>query len=101
MALKLLNIIRYFFHFGHFTSHNDLLRTSFGVFHGSECDVASENYNSDVTFNVACVLSQPMGKTKFSSSAKNRINSVSQVRRIKTTHKAKQSKDQEVSPYPA
>ena len=27
-----------------------------------------------VTFNVACELSQPMGKTEFSSTARNRTN---------------------------
>ena len=34
-----------------------------------------------VTFNVACELSQPMGKTEFSSTAKKRTNSVSLVRK--------------------
>ena len=33
--------------------------------------------SSDIIFNVACELSQPMGKTEFSSTAKNRTNSVS------------------------
>ena len=32
---------------------------------------------TDVTFSVACGLSHPMGKTEFSSTAKNRTNSVS------------------------
>ena len=32
---------------------------------------------TDVTFSVACELSQPIGKTQFSSTAKNRTNSVS------------------------
>ena len=39
-------------------------------------DVTSEIKNSDVTLNVACELSQPMGKTEFSSIAKNGTNSV-------------------------
>ena len=39
-------------------------------------DVTSEIQSSDVTFKVACKLSQPMGKTEFSSTAKNRTNSV-------------------------
>ena len=40
-------------------------------------DVTSEIQSSDVMFNVGCELSQPMGKTEFSSKAKNRTNSVS------------------------
>ena len=40
-------------------------------------DVTSEIETSDVMFNIACELSQPMGKTKFSSTAKNRTNSIS------------------------
>ena len=36
---------------------------------------------TDVNFSVACELSQPMGKTEFSSSAKTRTNSVSQVKK--------------------
>ena len=39
--------------------------------------VISESSNSDDTFNVACELSQPLGKTEFSSTAKNRTNYVS------------------------
>ena len=35
---------------------------------------------TDVTFSGSCELSQPMGKTEFSSTAKNRTNSVSLVR---------------------
>ena len=37
---------------------------------GGISDVTSEIYNSDVTFKVACKLSQPIGKTEFSSIAK-------------------------------
>ena len=33
-------------------------------------------------FNVVCELSQPMGKTEFSSTAKTRTNFVSKVRKI-------------------
>ena len=33
--------------------------------------------SSDVMFNITCEMSQPKGKTEFSSTAKNRINSVS------------------------
>ena len=40
-------------------------------------DVTSEIHSSDVTFNVGCELSQPMGKTEFSSATRNRTNSVS------------------------
>ena len=58
-------------------SHNDLFRTLFSVFHGDVCDVTSEIQNSDVTFNIAYELSQPMGKTEFSSTAINRATSVS------------------------
>ena len=36
-------------------------------------------------FNVACELSQTMGKTEFSSTAKNRANSVSLVRKVEFT----------------
>ena len=39
-------------------------------------DITSEIQPSDVTFNAACELSQPMGKTQFSSTAKIRTNSV-------------------------
>ena len=35
-------------------------------------DVTSEIKSSDVTFNITCELSQPMGKTEFSSTAENR-----------------------------
>ena len=35
-------------------------------------------------FNVACELSLPMGKKQFSSTAKNRTNSVSLVRKAYT-----------------
>ena len=35
-------------------------------------------------FNVACELSQPMGKTEYSSTSENRTNSVSQVRKKET-----------------
>ena len=57
----------------------DILRriTTFSVFIGW-CKMTSLlKLSSDVTFNVACELSQPMGKTEFSSTAKNRTNSVS------------------------
>ena len=40
-------------------------------------DVTSEIQNSDITFNAPCELSQPIGKTEFSITAKNRTNSVS------------------------
>ena len=53
-------------------------------FRGSACDVTSEVQNSDVTFSVACGLSQCIGKTEFSSTAKNRTSSVSQVRKAKS-----------------
>ena len=33
-------------------------------------------------FNVTCELSQPMGKTEFSSTDKSRTNSVSSVRKL-------------------
>ena len=39
--------------------------------------VTIDFYSSDVTFNIVCELSQPMGKTEFSSTAKSRSNSVS------------------------
>ena len=63
----------------------DILRriTTFSVHHSvifvvvQKYDVNSEIERSDLTFHVACELSQPMGKTEFSSTAKNRINSVS------------------------
>ena len=35
----------------------------------------------NVTFNIACQLSQPMGKKEFSSTTKNSTNFVSQVRK--------------------
>ena len=58
--------------------NHDFFRTSFGVF---SCwyknDVTSEIYSSEVTFNIECEMSQPIGKTEFSSTAKNGINSVS------------------------
>ena len=38
---------------------------------GAKNDVTSEIKCSDVTFNIACELSQPVGKTEFSSTAKN------------------------------
>ena len=44
-------------------------------------DVTSKNKSSDVMFNVACELSQPIGKTGFSSTAKNRTKSVSYLRK--------------------
>ena len=31
---------------------------------------SSEIWSSDIMFNIACELSQPMGKTEFSSTAK-------------------------------
>ena len=40
-------------------------------------DVTSEILN----FNIACELSQPMGKSEFSSTVKKRTNPVSQVRK--------------------
>ena len=39
-------------------------------------------YTTDVTFSVLYESSQPMGKTEFSSTAKNRTNSVSWVRKL-------------------
>ena len=36
-------------------------------------DVTDEMLSLDVTFNIACELCQPMGKTEVSSTAKNRI----------------------------
>ena len=45
-------------------SHNDLLRTSFGVFRGGIKVTSPVILTSDVTFNVASELSQPMGKTE-------------------------------------
>ena len=36
-------------------------------------------------FNIGCELSQPIGKTEFSSTAKNRTDSVSLVRKFFTT----------------
>ena len=39
-------------------------------------DVTTEISSSDVTFNVAYELLQPIGKTKVSSTTKNRTNSV-------------------------
>ena len=44
-------------------------------------EVISEVHSSDVTFNVVCGLSQPMGYTEYSSTAINRTNSVSKVRK--------------------
>ena len=84
-----LNIITYhpWFYFK-LASHNDY----FGVF--SWCcisDVTAEIYSSDVTFNIASDLSQPIGKTDCSSTAKNRTNSVPKVRKMKS---------QKVSSYP-
>ena len=43
-------------------------------------DFISEINSSDVTFNAACEMSQPMGKTEFSSTTKTKTNSISQVR---------------------
>ena len=43
-------------------------------------DVTSAIESYDVTFSVACELSQPTGKTEFSSTAKNITNSTSKVR---------------------
>ena len=37
----------------------------------------------DVIFDVSCELFQPIGKTEFSSTAKNRTNSISWVRNNK------------------
>ena len=37
-------------------------------------------YTTDVTFSVSCELFQPMDKTEFSSTARIRTNSVSQVK---------------------
>ena len=65
-----------------FYTYNKLFRTSFGIFHHDACDVTNEMQSFDVTFIVACELSQPMGKTEFSSIPKSRTNSVSQVRKI-------------------
>ena len=39
-------------------------------FRGGACDATSEIKSSDVTFNAACELSQSIGKTEFSSTAK-------------------------------
>ena len=56
--------------------HNDSLRMSFGAFcPGGVRNVSSES--SDVTFDVLYELSQPMGRTEFSSIYENRINSAS------------------------
>ena len=63
---KLLFSICHFFCFWQYTSlHKDLPRTSLGVF------LVTSPSNSDVAFNIACELSQLMGKTEFSSFAKN------------------------------
>ena len=57
-----------------FTLFDGQLRRSFWVFRYGAL-VSFET--TDVTFSVSCELSQPMGKTEFSSTAKNRTNSVS------------------------
>ena len=44
--------------------HNDLFRPPLCVFGGAACDVTYEIYSSDVTFNVACELSEPMHKAE-------------------------------------
>ena len=46
----------------HFMSHNNLFRTSFGVFFFG---VTSEIKSSDVIFNVVCELSQPWARQNF------------------------------------
>ena len=77
MSLKLLFIIRNFFYFDilrRITTFPNAIR-SFSWW--CKSDVTSEIYSSDVTFSIACELSQPMGKTEFSSTAKNRTNPVS------------------------
>ena len=59
-------------------SHNDPFQTSLCVFCGGAKMTSLLKFKvSDITFNVACELSQPMGKTEFSRIAKNRTNSFS------------------------
>ena len=70
----LLNKIILFPFFLQFLLYDDQLRTLFGVFITAR---EERLYTTDVTFSVSCELSQSMGKTEFSSTAKNRINSVS------------------------
>ena len=58
-------------------SHIDL-RTSFSVFEGAAKMTSLIKFRVlKSVFIVACELSQPMGKTDFSSTAKIRTNSVS------------------------
>ena len=72
MTLKIITYQSLFLSFLTFASRKDLFRTFFGVFRGG-----TKMTSSDVTFNVAFELSQPIGKTEFFSNAKNRTNSVS------------------------
>ena len=59
-------------------SRNSPFQTSLGVFCGGAKMTSLLKFKvSDITFNVACELSRPMGKTEFSRIAKNRTNSVS------------------------
>ena len=48
---------------------------SFGVNCGGAKMTSLLKFSSDITFSGAYELSQPMGKTEFSSTAKNRTNS--------------------------
>ena len=50
-------------------------------FMGCKSDEISESQNSDVAFKVALELYRPTGKTEFSSTARKRTNSVSEVRK--------------------
>ena len=62
--------------------HNDLPQTTFRVFScGRKGDIISEIQSSDITYYAACELSQPTGKTEFSSTAKNRTNFVKSLRK--------------------
>ena len=58
-------------------SHNYYLRMPFG-------NIRRERISDSTSdlITVTCELSQYMGKTEFSSTAKNRTNSVSQVRNL-------------------
>ena len=56
------------------TLYDHQLQTSRGVFVTARKELL---YATDATFSVSYELSQPMGKTEFSSTAKNRTKSVS------------------------
>ena len=77
LTLKIIVYHWSFLYWWHFTSHNDLLRGSFGVFRCGAKTISLEIENSDVTFYVACELYQHMVQTEFSNTAKNWTNSVS------------------------